>query len=93
MDYAQKLIHNNNSHVTVLDVNGYVKTNFVLKSAFDSLEQKYPKNISLVTDKIIKKEFLAKQDLMIISIESWKLLVDSRSIWLSRVPSILIIKH
>ncbi|MBP6587451.1 MAG: cation/H(+) antiporter, partial [Flavobacterium sp.] len=82
-----------NSHVTVLDVNGYVKTNFVLKSAFDSLEQKYPKNISLVTDKIIKKEFLAKQDLMIISIESWKLLVDSRSIWLSRVPSILIIKH
>ena len=93
MDYAQKLIYNNNSHVTVLDVNGYVKTNFVLKSAFDSLEQKYPKNISLVTDKIIKKEFLAKQDLMIISIESWKLLVDSRSIWLSRVPSILIIKH
>ena len=93
MDYAQKLIYNNNSHVTVLDVNGHVKTNFVLKSALSSLEQKYPKNISLVNDKIIKKEFLANQDLMIISIESWKLLVDSRSIWLSRVPSVLIMKH
>lgn len=93
MDYAQKLIYNNNSHITILDVNGHVKTNFVLKSALSSLEQKYPKNISLVNDKIIKKEFLAKQDLMIISIESWKALVDSRSIWLSRIPSVLIIKH
>jgi len=93
MDYAQKLIYNNNSHITVLDVNGHVKTNFVMKSAVGSLEQKYAKNITLVSDKIIKKEFLAKQDLMIISIESWKALVDSRSIWLSRVPSVLIIKH
>lgn len=93
MDYAQKLIYNNNSHVTVLDVNGHVNTNFVLKSTLSSLEQKYPKNIGLVNDKIIKKEFLAKQDLMVISIESWKALVDSRSIWLSRVPSVLIMKH
>ena len=93
MDYAQKLIYNNNSHVTVLDVNGNLNTNFVLESTLGSLEQKYPKNISLVTDKIIKKEFLAKQDLMVISIESWKALVDSRSIWLSRVPSVLIMKH
>ncbi|MES2574591.1 MAG: cation:proton antiporter [Bacteroidota bacterium] len=93
MDYAQKLIFNNNSHITILDVNGHVKTNFVLKSALSSLEQKYPENILSVTDKIIKKEFLAKQDLMIISIESWKSLVDSRSIWLSRVPSVLIMKH
>ncbi len=93
MDYAQKFIYNNNSQVTVLDVNGHLNSNFVLKSALNSLEQKYPKNISLVNDKIIKKEFLAKQDLMIISIESWKALVDSRSIWLSRVPSVLIMKH
>lgn len=92
-DYAQKIIYNNNSQITVLDVNGHVKTNFVMTSAISLLEQKYPKNISLVNDKIIKKEFLAKQDLMIISIESWKALVDSRSIWLSRVPSVLIIKH
>jgi hypothetical protein len=44
-------------------------------------------------DKIVKKELLAKQDLMIISIESWKSLVDTQSIWLSRVPSVLILKH
>jgi len=93
IDYAQKLIYNNNSEIMVLDVNGQVNTNFVIKSALDSLAQKFPQNITLMTDKIIKKEFLAKQDLMIISLESWKSLVDSRSIWLSRVPSVLILKN
>jgi Kef-type K+ transport system membrane component KefB len=93
IDYAQKLIYNNNSQITILDVNGHINSNFVMKSAVDSLEQKYAKNITIVNDKNIKKEFLATQDLMIISIESWKALVDSQSIWLSGVPSVLIIKQ
>jgi len=93
IDYAQKLIYNNNSQITILDVNGHINSNFVMKSAIDSLEQKYAKNITIVNDKNIKKEFLATQDLMLISIESWKALVDSQSIWLSGVPSVLIIKQ
>lgn len=93
IEYAQKLIYNNNSEVILLDVNGHLNTNFVMKSAIDSLEQKYPNNIGLITDKIIKKEFLTQQDLILISLESWKRLVDSRSIWLSHVPSVLILKH
>lgn len=92
IDYAQKLIYNNNSQVMVLDINGHTNSNFVIQSAINSLEQKYPRNIVLMEEKIIKKEFLGKQDLMIISLESWKVLVDSRSIWLSRVPSVLILK-
>ncbi len=93
LDYAQKLIFNNNSNIVILDVNGHVNTNFILQSAINSLQDKYQNNTSLIEDKIIKKEFLAVQDLMIISIESWKVLVDSRSIWLSKVPSVLIMKH
>ena len=93
IDYAQKLIYNNNSEIVLLDVNGYLNTNFVMKSAIDSLEQKYPNNIGLIADKIVRKEFLDQQDLMLISIGSWKQLVDSRSTWLSSVPSVLILKH
>ena len=93
LDYIQKLIYNNNSKVTVLDVNNHLKTNFVMESAIRSLSQNYPNNISIVLDKTIKKEFLANQDLMLISLESWKALVDSRSDWLSGVPSVLILKH
>jgi len=47
----------------------------------------------LMDDKTIKKEFLVHQDLMMISIESWKNLVDSSSDWLSSVPSVLILKQ
>jgi hypothetical protein len=92
LDYAQKLIFNNNSKVEILDVNGDIHTNFVVQSALESLEQKYPNNINLMEDRIVKKEFLADQDLMIISLESWKALVDSRSVWLSGIPSVLILK-
>ncbi len=92
LDYAQKLIYNNNSKVEILDVNGDIHNNFVVQSALESLEQKYPNNINLMEDRIVKKEFLANQDVMIISLESWKALVDSRSVWLSGVPSVLILK-
>jgi Kef-type K+ transport system membrane component KefB len=92
LDYAQKLIYNNNSKVQILDVNGDIHTNFVVQSALESLEQKYPNNINLMEDRIVKKEFLANQDMMIISLESWKALVDSRSVWLSGIPSVLILK-
>jgi len=93
IDYAQKLIYNNDSKIMILDVNGNVNTNFVLKSAINSLEEKYPENITMMNEKIIKKDFLANLDLMIISVESWKVLLDSHSIWLRRVPSVLILKH
>ncbi|MEZ7499097.1 cation:proton antiporter [Flavobacterium sp. Arc3] len=92
IDYAQKLIYNNDSKVTILDVNGHVKNNFVLQSAVASLEQIHPNNLAIVTDKIVSLPFLDKQDLMLISLESWKSLLESDSDWLIGVPSVLIIK-
>ena len=92
MDYCQKLIYNNNCNISVLESNKMIKSNFVLESALHSLEEKYPDNMTLLQDRIMKKEFLAKQDLMIISLESWKRLVDSQSVWLTNVPSVLILK-
>jgi hypothetical protein len=92
IDYAQKLIYNNNSHISVLDTNDQIKNHFMIQNAIDSLESKYPKNMTLMNERIMKKEFLLKQDLMIISLDSWKSLVNSQSIWLSNIPSVLIIR-
>lgn len=92
IDYAQKLIFNNNSKITILDINGCVNTNFVIQSALNSLEQTYPNNMEIISDKVVNLAFLAEQDLMLISLESWKALVDSDITWLSGVPSVLIIK-
>jgi Kef-type K+ transport system membrane component KefB len=92
IDYAQKLIYNNDATVTFLDINGYIDSNFVIESAINSLKEKFPSNIILDSESNPKIEFLAQQDLMMVSLESWKVLLDSRSVWLSRVPSVLIIK-
>jgi Kef-type K+ transport system membrane component KefB len=93
IDYAQKLINNNNSKIVVLDVNGHVRANFVIQSAINSLEQKYPNNMEVVLESMVDTAFLENQDLMMISLESWKILIDSDANWLSGVPSVLIIKH
>ena len=93
MDFAQKLIFNSNTRITILDSNDFAKNNFIINSAIEALEQKFPDNIVILNERIMKKEFLSKQDLMLISLESWKKLVDSQSIWLANVPSVLIIRN
>lgn len=91
-DYIQRFVFNNNSEVSVVDVKGQIESNFLLKSAIHSLEQNFPKNISVIDEKLLESTFMTKQDLMIISLESWKKLVDAQKEWLSFVPSVLIIK-
>jgi hypothetical protein len=93
LDYVQKLIYNNNTKIEFLDKNGHLMTNFVMKTALDSLEQKHPNNISVIPSDLTEDKFLNQKDLMLISLESWKKLVDSHSVWLSEVPSVLILKQ
>jgi Kef-type K+ transport system membrane component KefB len=92
IDYANKLIYNSDSKITILDINNQVNGNFIIETAVTGLENKYPDNVAIMTENEMKAGFLAKQDLMMISLESWKKLVDSQSVWLSTIPSVLIIK-
>ncbi|SFB15628.1 transporter, CPA2 family [Flavobacterium swingsii] len=92
VDYIQKFVYNNNSKIKIIDVNNQIENNFLIKNAIQTLEKTYPDNITLVSDYQILKPFLIKQDLMMISLDSWKKLVDSQSVWLSNLPSVLIIK-
>lgn len=92
IDYAQKLIYNNDSFVTVLDDNVQTKNNFVIENALASMEQKYPNNIEVHTADKLNKPLLLQQDLVIFSLETWKKLVDEEVAWLTDIPSVLIIK-
>ena len=92
VDYIQKFIYNNNSKIKIIDVNNQIENNFLIKNAIQTLEKTYPDNITLVNENQVLKPFLIKQDLMMISLDSWKKLVDSQSVWLSNLPSVLIIK-
>lgn len=92
IEFAQKLISNVGSQVTVLDADGSIKNNSEIKESIRIIEHNVPNHIKLLTQRKIEKEFLEEQDLMIISVESWKKLVESRSTWLNNTPSLLILK-
>lgn len=92
IDYAQKLIYNNDSHVTILDNNEHTKNNFIVENALAVLEQNHPDNIEVFHPDQLNKPFLLKQDLIIFSLETWKKLIDDEVSWLTDIPSVLIIK-
>jgi Kef-type K+ transport system membrane component KefB len=93
ISYVQKLIHNSEAQVVILDSTGFVKNNFEIKEMIRLIEQKAPNHIAILNEQKIEKEFLAQQDLMIVSISNWKKLVETRSLWLSNTPSTLIIQE
>ncbi|WP_433834089.1 cation:proton antiporter [Flavobacterium anhuiense] len=92
IEYAKKLINNNGSQITVLDAGGEVKNTREIQETIRSIEQIAPNHIMIMNDRTLKKEFLESQDLMIISLDSWKKLIESQSIWLNNSPSVLILK-
>ncbi|MCO6149614.1 cation:proton antiporter [Flavobacterium sp. NRK1] len=93
IDFIQKLISNMGSQVTVLDAEGSVKNNPEIKEAIRSIEHNVPNHIKLLNQRKLEEAFLEGQDLMIISVDSWKKLVDSGSTWLNHTPSLLIMKQ
>lgn len=91
VSYAQQLISNAGSQVAILDVTGTIQNNPSISQKIKAIQQKTPGNIVLYIERLITKDFLQQQNLMIISLNSWKKLVDSKSVWLSESPSTLII--
>ena len=88
----KKLIVNSQSKITLLDTNNHINTNFVIEKAVTGLQQTFPNNVAIISESEMKAGFMAQQDLMMISLESWKQVVDAQTLWLSTVPSTLIIK-
>ncbi|MBX2979583.1 MAG: cation:proton antiporter [Flavobacteriales bacterium] len=91
LEHAQKLIRNGRAQITVLDATGHVKGSTKLKEWVRSIAQTAPNHIILVQERMVDKELLAAEDLMLISAESWKGLVDSKSVWLAETPSVLVV--
>ena len=89
--FAQKLIKNSGSQIIILDAAGKIKNNSEIRELIRAIEQFAPNHINLLNERIIEKAFLEQNDLMIVSDNSWKKLIESKSDWLSDVPSTLIL--
>lgn len=93
VNYAEKLVYNNNSKVTIITFNKEKNSTSLIDEMLINFRNKYEKNLVVENEVELKAGFFAKQDLMMISLESWKSLVDSQPAWLSNVPSTLIISQ
>ena len=92
LQYAQKLIHNSDAQVTILDVAGIVKKNAEIREQIRAIEQKAPNHIQLLNERAIEKNLFENVDLVLISIESWKQLTEEDNNWLNNKLSLLIMK-
>lgn len=92
MEFAQKLIHNNDSQLIIVDMAHQVQNNYTLKELIRSIDQVKPDHITLTGKTEVTMEILEKQDLVLISQESWKRLQDARKKWTKYLPSMLIVK-
>lgn len=93
IDFAKKLINYSNSQITFIDFDGNIHKNSELKESIREIESIAPNHINLLTAKSINPEFIKQQSLMLISLESWKQLIEEKSNWLTDIPSTLIIAN
>ena len=82
LDYVKLLKKNSQAKISIFDT-------------YDIVNEKNKithKNVKVIHSSKLEKDFLKEQDLLIMSIDSWKKLIDTRSVWLNNTPSLLIIK-
>jgi Kef-type K+ transport system membrane component KefB len=82
LDYVKLLKKNSQAKISIFDT-------------YDIVNEKNKithKNVKVIHSSKLENDFLKEQDLLIMSIDSWKKLIDTRSVWLNNTPSLLIIK-
>jgi Kef-type K+ transport system membrane component KefB len=92
LTYAQKLVYNQGAQVTLLDVGDVFGQSPEMLATVRALEQASPDKLKLQVTPDPARTFPEGQDLMLISIESWKRAVEKQSTWLAAAPSSLIMR-
>ena len=92
IEYTRKFISNSDAQITVFDFLGQIRSESQIKESIRVIEQQAPNHITILDKETIETDFLKQFDLMLISLESWAKLVESKSIWLKNIPSTLILK-
>jgi hypothetical protein len=78
--------------VTVVDINGFIKSNEELNTRLSQIQEYFPNHLQILSEWEIEKTLVNKYDLMLVSLESWESLVVEDEEWLNNAPSTLIIR-
>ncbi|MES2680948.1 MAG: cation:proton antiporter [Bacteroidota bacterium] len=92
IEYAQRMIHNNESRVVVIDHHEKIKQNPFLKENIRAIEQNAPGHIVLYDKTPLNDELFTSKDLLLLSLQAWQHILDTDPAWLFNVPSLLILK-
>jgi Kef-type K+ transport system membrane component KefB len=92
IEYAQKMIHNNEARVVVIDHHEKIKQNPVLKESIRAIEQNAPGHIALYDKTTLTGDLLQSKDLLLLSLQAWKHIIATDPAWLFSLPSLLILK-
>lgn len=92
LTYAQKLVHNQGAHVTLLDVGEVFQQSPEMLATVRALLEASPGKLELRRAHEAGSDLATGKDLMLISLESWKRAVEKRSAWLATAPSTLIMR-
>lgn len=90
--YIQKFIQNGGLHITLLDMEGVIKSHAEFKEAVRAIEYAAPNHVNLVYEPEIDTIRLKSFDLMLVSLPVWKQLVLEKHNWLKNMPSTLIFR-
>ncbi len=92
LGYAQKMIHNSEARIMMIDYLDKVKENTVFKENIRAIEQGAPNHIVLYGREKMNAEFLQNKDLLLLSLDAWNYFIEHETDWLENVPSLLILK-
>ena len=91
IQFAKKLLRDSNTKLSLLDATGQINSNEEIKNVIAELQEKYPTQISILNKRVVNREFLREQHLMLTCMENWKQLLNTKSLWLADTPSTLIL--
>lgn len=92
LHYAERLLLEPGTHVTLLDPAGLVQREPSFRSGAQRLAQGAPDRLTVLSGRSIDTELLSKCDLLLTSYTGWARAAENRAPWLAAVPSTLIMK-
>jgi hypothetical protein len=91
-NYAERFMRNADAKVTLLDVAGLTAREPSFHAEAQRLSKLAHDHLTILDRRMVDQTLLQRHTLLLTSYASWIRLAESRSVWLSQVPSTLIVK-
>jgi Kef-type K+ transport system membrane component KefB len=92
LQFIQRFILNSDARVIIYDMNDITKNTPDIKESIRMIEQTAPQHVALFVNNDIEGILSNKEDLLLISLESWTKAMENQKTWLTKIPSTLIVK-